>query len=92
MIALDTNVLIYCCDTRDPRRQQIALDLVADTADGILPWQVACEFIAAPGLLERARDLHLQQCWAFWDATLVSACIESGFTRLYSEDLPGRTN
>jgi predicted nucleic acid-binding protein len=41
---------------------------------------------------KRARDLHLQQCWAFWDATLVSACIESGFTRLYSEDLPGRTN
>jgi len=37
MIALDTNVLIYCCDRRDPRRQQIALDLVADTADGILP-------------------------------------------------------
>jgi predicted nucleic acid-binding protein len=122
MIALDTNVLIYCCDTRDPRRQQIALDLVADTADGILPWQVACEFIAAtrklgeqgftpvegwkrlaeflalfplimptPAVLERARELHLQQRWAFWDATLVSACIESGVTRLYSEDLPGRT-
>lgn len=47
MIALDTNILIYCCDSRDPRRQQIALDLVAGTTDGILPWQVACEFIAA---------------------------------------------
>jgi predicted nucleic acid-binding protein len=47
MIALDTNVLIYCCDTRDPRRQQSPLDLVTDSADGILPWQVACEFIAA---------------------------------------------
>jgi len=47
MIVLDTNVLIYCCDRRDPRRQQIALDLVADTTDGILPWQFACEFIAA---------------------------------------------
>jgi predicted nucleic acid-binding protein len=41
-------------------------------------------------MLERARGLHLQQRWAFWDATLVSACIESGVTRLYSEDLPGR--
>jgi predicted nucleic acid-binding protein len=122
MIALDTNVLIYCCDKRDPRRQQMALDLVADTTDGILPWQVAREFIAAsrklaeqgftaaeawqrladflalfpvimptPAVLERARALHLQQQWAFWDATLVSACIESGVTRLYSEDLPGRT-
>ena len=47
MIALDTNVLIYCCDERDPRRQQIALDLVAETTEGVLPWQVACEFIAA---------------------------------------------
>ena len=122
MIALDTNVLIYCCDKRDLRRQQIALELVAGTADGVLPWQVACEFIAAsrklgdqgftadqawqrlaeflalfplimptPGVLERARALHVQQRWAFWDATLVSACIESGVTRLYSEDLPGRT-
>jgi predicted nucleic acid-binding protein len=98
------------------------LDLVADTTDGVLPWQVACEFIAAsrklaeqgftaahawqrlaeflalfplimptPAVLERARALHLQQQWAFWDATLVSACIESGVKRLYSEDLPGRT-
>jgi predicted nucleic acid-binding protein len=122
MIALDTNVLIYCCDRRDPRHQQIALDLVADTTDGVLPWQVACEFIAAsrklaeegftaahawqrlaeflalfplimptPPVLERARALHVQQQWAFWDAMLVSACIESGVTRLYSEDLPGRT-
>lgn len=121
MIALDTNILIYCCDRRDPRRQQIALDLVAATTNGVLPWQVACEFIAAsrklaeqgftvaeawqrlaeflaifplimptPAVLERARALHIQQQWAFWDATLVSACIESGVTRLYSEDLPGR--
>jgi predicted nucleic acid-binding protein len=122
MIALDTNVLIYCCDRRDTRRQQIALDLVAATTNGILPWQVACEFIAAsrkladqgftpaqawqrlaeflalfplimptPAVLDRARALHLHERWAFWDATLVSACIESGVTRLYSEDLPGRT-
>ena len=35
MIALDTNVLIYCCDRRDPRRQKIALDLVADTTEGV---------------------------------------------------------
>ena len=122
MIALDTNVLIYCCDKRDPRRQAVALELVAGTPDGVLPWQVACEFIAAsrklaeqgfsavqawqrlaeflalfplimptPAVLERARVLHLQQHGAFWDATLVSACIESGVARLYSEDLPGRT-
>lgn len=122
MIALDTNILIYCCDKRDLRRQQTALELVADTTDAVLPWQVACEFIAAtrkladqgftptqawqrlaeflalfpliqptPAVLERARGLHLLQQWAFWDAMLVSACIEAGVSRLYSEDLPGRT-
>jgi predicted nucleic acid-binding protein len=120
---LTPTILIYCCDGRDPRRQQLALDLVADTVEGILPWQVACEFIAAsrklgeqgftavhawqrlaeflaifplimptPDVLERARALHLQQQWAFWDAMLVSACIEGGAKRLYSEDLPGRAN
>ena len=56
MIALDTNILIYCCDSRDTRRQQIALDLVAGTTEGILPWQVACEFIAASRKLAEQGD------------------------------------
>jgi predicted nucleic acid-binding protein len=47
MIALDTNILIYACDKADPSRQQIALDLVSNAFDGILLWQVACEFVAA---------------------------------------------
>ncbi|MBM3777437.1 MAG: PIN domain-containing protein [Acidimicrobiia bacterium] len=47
MTALDTNVLIYACDKSDARRQQIALDLIAAATDGVLLWQVACEFIAA---------------------------------------------
>lgn len=47
MIAPDTNILIYCCDKRDLGRQRAALDLVASTGDGILLWQVACEFVAA---------------------------------------------
>ena len=47
MIALDTNILIYACDKSDARRQQVALDLVSGTADGVLLWQVACEFVAA---------------------------------------------
>ena len=47
MTALDTNVLIYACDKADPRRQQIALDLIARATDAILLWQVAREFIAA---------------------------------------------
>lgn len=53
MIALDTNVLIYACDKADPARQKIALDLISGISDGVLPWQVACEFIAASRKLER---------------------------------------
>jgi hypothetical protein len=36
MIAVDTNVLIYACDSADARRQKIALDLVTDLEDGVL--------------------------------------------------------
>jgi len=53
MIALDTNVLIYACDKADPARQKVALDLISRISDGVLPWQVACEFIAASRKLER---------------------------------------
>ncbi len=47
MIALDTNVLIYCCAEGDPQGKAVALDLVANAEDGVLLWQVAAEFIAA---------------------------------------------
>jgi predicted nucleic acid-binding protein len=47
MIALDTNILIYSCDKADLKRQQVALDLVSSAGDGVLLWQVACEFVAA---------------------------------------------
>jgi predicted nucleic acid-binding protein len=122
MIALDTNILIYACDKADPKRQQVALNLVSDARDGVLLWQVACEFVAASrklrpqgftmadawerladymalfplilpasGAFERARILHAEDGWSFWDAMIVAACLECRVTRLYSEDLPGRT-
>lgn len=47
MIAFDTNVLIYACDRSDTKRQQIAIDLISDCREGVLLWQVACEFVAA---------------------------------------------
>ncbi|MFY9727513.1 MAG: PIN domain-containing protein [Bryobacteraceae bacterium] len=121
MIALDTNILIYACDKADLKRQQVALDLVSNAIDGVLLWQVACEFVAASRklrtqgftignawerladylalfplilprseALERARILHAEDGWSFWDAMIVAACLECGVTRLYSEDLPGR--
>lgn len=47
MNAVDTNVLIYARDPRDPEKQQKARSLTANLTDGALLWQVACEFIAA---------------------------------------------
>ncbi len=121
MTALDTNILIYACDKADGRRQRIALDLLWSAADGVLLWQVACEFIAASRKLKsqgfttanawdrlaeylglfplilpssevfgRAKGLHLDEGWSFWDAMIVASCLGCGVKRLYSEDLPGR--
>ena len=53
MIAVDTNVLIYACDQSDPRRQKIALDLITASTDGVLLWQVACEFLSASRKLSK---------------------------------------
>ena len=55
MNAVDTNVLIYAKDRRDPRKQAIAEALIRDLRDGMLLWQVACEFLAASRKLDRSR-------------------------------------
>ncbi len=47
MNAVDTNVLVYAKDPRDPRKRAIAVALVRDLDEGLLLWQVACEFLAA---------------------------------------------
>lgn len=47
MNAVDTNVLIYVQDPRDPAKQATASVLVSSLRDGVLLWQVACEYIAA---------------------------------------------
>ncbi len=62
MIALDTNVLIYACDKSDTKRQQVALDLIAGAKDGVLLWQVACEFIAASRKLS-AQGFTASNAW-----------------------------
>jgi predicted nucleic acid-binding protein len=66
MIALDTNVLIYACDKADPARQQIALDLISNTTDAVILWQVACEFVAASRKLER-QGFTAADAWARLD-------------------------
>ena len=62
MIGVDTNVLIYACDKADPRRQQIALDLVTNIDNGVLLWQVACEFISASRKLSK-QGFTSTQAW-----------------------------
>jgi predicted nucleic acid-binding protein len=52
MNAVDTNILIYVNDSRDPSKREIASSLVASLTDGVLIWQVACEYLAASRKLE----------------------------------------
>ncbi|MBM3748668.1 MAG: PIN domain-containing protein [Acidobacteria bacterium] len=47
MVALDTNLLIYACDKANPHRQATAIELIKTATNGVLLWQVACEFVAA---------------------------------------------
>jgi predicted nucleic acid-binding protein len=47
MNAIDTNVWLYSHDSRDPRKQAVAQQVVATTRPLALPWQVGCEFVAA---------------------------------------------
>lgn len=72
MNAVDTNILIYVNDLRDPAKQIIAASLVSTLTDGVLIWQVACEYLAASRKLEslgydRAQAYQyirdLQQVW-----------------------------
>jgi predicted nucleic acid-binding protein len=83
---------------------QVACEFVAASrklnAQGFTPlhaWDRPTEYLAlfplilpARAVFERARLLHLDDGWSFWDAMIVAACLECGVTRLYSEDLPGR--
>lgn len=47
MNAVDTNVLIYVHDDRDPAKKFAARELVDRLQNGVLLWQVACEYLAA---------------------------------------------
>lgn len=69
MNAFETNVLIYACDENNPARQRFALDLIDRTTDGVMPWQVACEFIAVSRKLAGQVPLqpkHGNDSRSFW--------------------------
>jgi hypothetical protein len=52
MIAVATNVLLYVHDPRDPDKQATAASLMQSLTDGVLIWQIACEYLAASRKLE----------------------------------------
>jgi predicted nucleic acid-binding protein len=62
MNAVDTNVLIYAHDGRDPQKQSAAVSLIQAQTDGALLWQVACEYLSASRKLE-PQGYSLQQAW-----------------------------
>src|SRR3989304_6541523 len=47
MNAIDTNVLIYVHDDREPEKKAAARELIDRLEEGVLVWQIACEYIAA---------------------------------------------
>lgn len=74
MNAVDTNILVYARDRdpRDVRKRDLAAQLVNSLDDGVLLWQVSCEFLAASRKLanfgftsdDAWRDLQtLQKSW-----------------------------
>jgi predicted nucleic acid-binding protein len=62
MNAVDTNILIYTHDPRDAVKQNKAVNLVASLTDGVLLWQVACEYVAASRKLA-AHGLNQQKAF-----------------------------
>ena len=90
MNAVDTNILLYIHDPRNPAKQATAASLVQSLNDGVLLWQVACEYLAASRKLEPLgysrsqawqdiRDLRL-----VWTTTLPSWGILDQTERLLS--------
>ena len=78
MNAVDTNILIYARDPRDPTKQQRARAVTAHMSDGALLWQVACEFIAASrkltvvGYTQAQAWRELEQLRGLWRLILPS--------------------
>jgi predicted nucleic acid-binding protein len=77
MNAIDTNIWVYCHDSRDAEKQQLAQQLVETAGPTALLWQVGCEFIAAArklqpfGFAEEHAWQSLEDMQAMADAVLL---------------------
>lgn len=65
---------------KKPLSASKALEIVRE----YLTWEVVEN---TPGLLIASIELHQKAHLSFWDASIVQAAVESGCTRLYTEDL-----
>src|SRR5262245_64807994 len=57
MIAVDTNVLVYSVDPRDPGKQQKAdalINRLIGLSTALLPWQVLVEYVNQVRYLQRS--------------------------------------
>ena len=93
MNAVDTNVLIYARDPRHPLKHEKARQLTAGMLDGVLLWQVACEFIAASrkltdvGYTQAQAWRELRQLRELW-----KLIVPSEETLLHAEQLTAMHN
>jgi len=85
MNAVDTNILIHSHDPRDSAKQSTALSLLGSLTDGLLVWQVACEFLWASRKLEpfgfdqRQAQEEIRQLRRAWSTVLPTrSVIERG--------------
>lgn len=84
MNAVDTNLLVYVRDPRDPAKQQAAVKLTTGMGEGALLWQVACEFVSASrklapfGFTQAEAWRELERLRQLWTMILPS---ENVFTR-----------
>ena len=76
MNAVDTNVLVYAHDPREPEKQADAISLIESLADPVLLWQVACEYVSVSKKLE-SFGYSREQAWqdirdlrSVWSAVL----------------------
>lgn len=70
MNAVDTNILVYADDFRDPQKSLIANTLVDSLENGVLFWQVACEYLNVMRRLQLSKDAwdrirYLRGIWTF---------------------------
>lgn len=87
MNAIDTNILVYAFDADSPEKQKKARQFLSSLDQGVILWQVACEFlnsarkIAALGSdpavpYQRLRDLLGRFPLVLPDGEVLRICVE----------------